>query len=107
MVPGFFFPGEDTGKRFVRLPAKQMTPPIFLPASRLGGENGARALPSDLFHNPIFRHLIQHQRMVPLEGFARQQVAAPLVHALADDDIVPVYPIAFPDKGFFLASDVP
>ena len=24
MVPGFFFPGEDTGKRFVRLPAKQM-----------------------------------------------------------------------------------
>ena len=107
MVPGFFFPGEDTGKRFVRLPAKQMRPRSSFPQVGLGGENGARALPSDLFHNPIFRHLIQHQRMVPLEGFARQQVAAPLVHALADNDIVPVYPIAFPDKGFFLASDVP
>jgi len=107
MVPGFFFPGEDIRKAVCASPCKTDAPPIFLPASRLEGENGARALPSDLFHNPIFRHLIQHQRMVPLEGFARQQVAAPLVHALAGNDIVPVYPIAFPDKGFFLASDVP
>ena len=107
MVPGFFFPGEDIRKAVCASPCKTDALPIFLPPSRLGGENGARALPSALFHNPIFRHLIQHQRMVPLEGFARQQVAAPLVHALADNDIVPVYPIAIPDKGFFLASDVP
>ena len=91
MVPGFFFPGEDIRKAFCASPCKTDALPIFLPPSRLGGENGARALPSALFHNPI----------------ARQQVAAPLVHALADNNIVPVYPIAIPDKGFFLASDVP
>ena len=36
MVPGFFFPGEDTGKRFVRLPAKQMRPRSSFPRVGLG-----------------------------------------------------------------------
>ena len=101
MVPGFFFPGEDTGKRFVRLPAKQMRPRSSFPRVGLGEKTVPAPFPQ------ISSIIRSSGTSYSTSAWFRQQVAAPLVHALAGNDIVPVYPIAFPDKGFFLASDVP